>query len=262
LEDIIVPSFSKKSVSKLKLSRLLRLRSLFYTKYEKRLAASIKHMVGSKPFNLVLYKLAIKHASASEESINGMKISNERLEYLGDAILGAVVAEFLFIKFPFRDEGFLTETRSRMVNREALNQIALKIGLSKIIEEEYKGRNLSSHKSLYGDALEAMVGAVYLDRGYHFCKKFILKRIIIHFDLDSIINTTSNFKSKVIEWSQKESIEVDFRTVSVSGNQRFKEFAVDLYINNEIVATGKGATKKKAEQEAAKNACEILNIAV
>lgn len=246
----------------MKLSRLLRLRSLFYTPYEKKLAASIKHMVGSKPFNLSLYKLAIKHAAAAEETVNGIKISNERLEYLGDAILGAVVAEFLFIKYPFRDEGFLTETRSRMVNREALNQIAIKLGLSKIIEEEYRGKNVGTHKSIYGDALEAMVGAVYLDRGYGFCKKFILRRIIIHFDLDAIINTTTNFKSKVIEWSQKENSTVDFRTVSIEGSQRFKEFVVELLINNEPIATGKGATKKKAEQEAAKNACEILNIAV
>lgn len=155
-------------------------------------------MVGSKPFNLRLYKLAIKHASVANESINGLKISNERLEYLGDAILGAVVAEFLFIKFPYRDEGFLTETRSRMVNREALNEIAIKIGLSKVIEKEFKGKNLNAHKSIFGDTLEALVGAVYLDRGYHFCKKFILKRIIIHFDVDGIITTTTNFKSKII----------------------------------------------------------------
>jgi ribonuclease-3 len=219
-------------------------------------------MVGSKPFNLSLYKLAIKHAAAAEETVNGIKISNERLEYLGDAILGAVVAEFLFIKYPFRDEGFLTETRSRMVNREALNQIAIKLGLSKIIEEEYRGKNVGTHKSIYGDALEAVVGAVYLDRGYEFCRRFILRRIIIHFDLDSIINTTTNFKSKVIEWAQKENSTVDFKTVSIDGSQRFKEFVVELLINNEPVATGKGATKKKAEQEASKNACEILNIAV
>ncbi|MCL6260978.1 ribonuclease III [Aquiflexum sp. TKW24L] len=219
-------------------------------------------MVGSKPFNLTLYKLAIKHASAAEESINGMKISNERLEYLGDAILGAVVAEFLFNKYPYRDEGFLTETRSRMVNREALNQIAMKIGLSKIISEEYKGKNLSSHKSLYGDALEAIVGAVYLDRNFDFCKNFILKRIIIHFDLDNIISTTTNFKSKIIEWSQRENSEVDFKTIAISGEQRFKEFIVELHVNKQLLATGKGATKKKAEQEAAKNGCEILNIAV
>ena len=219
-------------------------------------------MVGSKPFNLSLYKLAIKHASVAEETVNGLKISNERLEYLGDAVLGAVVAEFLFIKFPFRDEGFLTETRSRMVNREALNHIAIKIGLSKVIEQEMKGKNFNSHKSIYGDALEALVGAVYLDRGYKFCKRFILRRILIHFDVDGIISTTTNFKSKIIEWSQKESKEVDFRVVSISGNQRFKEFLIDLYVSGQLCASGKGQTKKKAEQEAAKNACEKLNIAI
>jgi ribonuclease III len=246
----------------LKLSRLLRLQALFYNKNEKRLATAIKHMVGSKPFNLSLYKLAIKHVSVAEESINGFKISNERLEYLGDAVLGAVVAEFLFIKFPYRDEGFLTETRSRMVNREALNQIAIKIGLAKVVDNEYRGKNLSSHKSIYGDTLEAIVGAVYLDRGYKFCKKFILKCIIIHFDVDDIISTTSNFKSKIIEWSQKENKEVDFKTISVTGNQRFKEFHVQLFMGGEPIAEGKGPTKKKAEQEAAKNACEKLNIAI
>ena len=219
-------------------------------------------MVGSKPFNLSLYKLAIKHVSVAEETINGFKICNERLEYLGDAVLGAVVAEFLFLKFPYRDEGFLTETRSRMVNREALNQIAIKIGLAKVVNNEYKGRNLSSHKSIYGDTLEAIVGAVYLDRGYKFCKKFILKCIIIHFDVDDIISTTSNFKSKIIEWSQKENKEVDFKTISVTGNQRFKEFHVQLIVGGEPISEGKGPTKKKAEQEAAKNACEILKIAI
>ncbi|MCH7396699.1 ribonuclease III [Belliella sp. DSM 107340] len=246
----------------MRLSRLLRLQALLYNKNEKRLAASIKHMVGSKPFNLSLYKLAIKHASVAEESINGLKISNERLEFLGDAVLGTIVAEFLFIKFPYRDEGFLTETRSRIVNREALNQIAVKIGLAKLINEEMRGRNINAHKSIYGDTLEALVGAIYLDRGYAFTKNFILKRIIIHFDVDDIINTTTNFKSKLIEWSQKESKEIDFELVSVSGNQRFKEFLVQIIIKGEPVAEGKGPTKKKAEQEASKNACEKLNIPI
>lgn len=246
----------------MKLSRLLRLQALFYNKNEKRLATAIKHMVGSRPFNLSLYKLAIKHVSVAEENINGFKISNERLEYLGDAVLGTVVAEFLFLKFPYRDEGFLTETRSRIVNREALNQIAIKIGLAKVVNNEYKGKNLSSHKSIYGDTLEAIVGAVYLDRGYKFCKKFILKCIIIHFDVDDIISTTSNFKSKIIEWSQKENKEVDFKTISVTGNQRFKEFHVQLFVGGDQLSEGKGPTKKKAEQEASKNACEKLNIAI
>lgn len=246
----------------MKLSRLLRLRGIFYTKKDKRLAASIKHMAGSKPFNLALYKLAIKHSSVSDEYVNGLKISNERLEYLGDAVLGAVIAEFLFIKFPYRDEGFLTETRSRMVNREALNQIAIKIGLAKLISESYEGRNLNAHKSIFGDSLEALIGAIYLDRGYKFCKKFILKRIVIHYDVDEIINTTTNFKSKIIEWAQKENKEVEFKMVSMTGNQRFKEFLVEIWIENESTASGKGNTKKKAEQEASKNACEKLAIQI
>ncbi|UJP67136.1 ribonuclease III [Mongoliitalea daihaiensis] len=219
-------------------------------------------MAGSKPFNLALYKLAIKHASVSDEYINGLKISNERLEYLGDAILGAVIAEFLFLKFPYRDEGFLTETRSRMVNREALNHIAIKIGLAKLISESYEGRNLGTHKSIFGDSLEALIGAIYLDRGYKFCKKFILKRIVIHYDVDEIINTTTNFKSKIIEWAQKESKDVEFKMVSMTGNQRFKEFLVEIWIENESLAFGKGNTKKKAEQEASKNACEKLAIQI
>jgi ribonuclease-3 len=239
---------------------LLRFRSILYNKNEKRLATSIKHMVGSKPFNLSLYKLAIKSAAIADDSIKGLKISNERLEYLGDAVLGTIVAEFLFQKFPYRDEGFLTETRSRMVNREALNQIAVKIGLAKVIEEEFKNKSVYGHKSLFGDTLEALVGAVYLDRGFYFCKKFVLSRIVIHFDIDDIISTTSNFKSKVIEWGQKESKEIEFRLMSMSGAQRFKEFEVILIVNQEEIASGKGATKKKAEQEAAKSACEKLNI--
>ncbi|WP_241350092.1 ribonuclease III [Belliella filtrata] len=246
----------------MRLSRLLRLQALLYNKNEKRLAASIKHMVGSKPFNLALYKLAIKHASVADESINGLKLSNERLEFLGDAFLGAIVAEYLYLKFPYRDEGFLTETRSRIVNREALNQIAIKIGLAKLINEELKNKNVIGNKSINGDTLEAIIGAIYLDRGYRFTKKFILKRIIIHFDVDNIISTTSNFKSKLIEWAQKESKDIEFKLLSVNGSQRFKEFEIEIIVENKVVTTGKGATKKKAEQEASKNACEILNIPI
>ena len=110
--------------------------------------------------------------------------------------------------------------------------------------------------------MEALIGAIYLDRGYAFTKKFILKRIIIHFDVDDIISTTSNFKSKLIEWAQKESREIDFKLVSVTGSQRFKEFLIEIIVNENCVAEGKGATKKKAEQEASKNACEKLNIPI
>ncbi|MEX2595153.1 MAG: ribonuclease III [Anditalea sp.] len=246
----------------MKIIRLLGLQKLIYSKKDKRLAASIKLIVGSKPLNLSLYKLAFKHSSTAEETKSGIKISNERLEFLGDAVLGTIVAEHLFQKFPYRDEGFLTETRSRIVNREALNQVGLKIGLAKIVESELSYKGFYSYKSIYGDTLEALVGAVYLDRGYYFCKKFVYNRIIVpYFDLDDIINTTINFKSKVIEWAQKDNHAIDFILKSASKSQRFKEFVVELNIDGEVCTEGKGATKKKAEQEAAKNACEKLNLA-
>lgn len=219
-------------------------------------------IIGRKPLNLSLYRLALTPSSLGEETSTGFKISNERLEFLGDAILGSVVAEYLFKKFPYRDEGFLTETRSKLVNRETLNDIGIKIGLKKTLDQVVSNRQFTGNKSLFGDILEAFLGAVYLDRGYAFTQKLILNRILIHMDLDGMISTVTNYKSKIIEWSQKESKSIDYKVLQINGNQRFKEFVVELNIDGESVAQGKGSTKKKAEQEASKNACDILNLAV
>jgi ribonuclease-3 len=218
-------------------------------------------MLGSKPFNLSLYKLSLTPAGLGEETTKGFRISNERLEFLGDAILGSVVAEYLFLKYPYRDEGFLTETRSKLVNRESLNKTGIKIGLKKILEIEIGERNFTGNKSLFGDILEAFIGAVYMDKGYVFTKSFILNRILLHMDLDDMIATTTNYKSKIIEWSQKFNKQIEYQVLTINGNQRFKEFVVALQVENEQIAQGKGSTKKKAEQEASKNACEILKIA-
>jgi ribonuclease-3 len=179
---------------------------------------------------------------------------------LGDAILGAVIAEYLFKKYPYRDEGFLTETRSKLVNRETLNEVGIKIGLKKTLQQVVDNRQFVGNKSLYGDILEAFLGAVYLDRGYAFSKKLILQRILIHLDLEGMVTTVSNHKSKVIEWSQREGNQVEFQVVQVNSNQRYKEFVVAIVVNGESLAQGKGETKKKAEQEASKNACEQLQI--
>jgi ribonuclease-3 len=218
-------------------------------------------MTGSKPFNLSLYKLALTPAGLGEETSRGFRISNERLEFLGDAFLGAVIAEHLFQKFPYRDEGFLTETRSKLVNRESLNETGIKIGLKNILVQEIGDRSFTANKSLYGDMLEAFLGALYMDKGYKFTKKFILSRILLHVDLDGMITTTTNYKSKIIEWSQKENKKAEYQVVKINGNQRYREFVVVLQINDAEIAQGKGSTKKKAEQEASKNACEILKIA-
>ncbi|MDX5339229.1 MAG: ribonuclease III [Cyclobacteriaceae bacterium] len=217
-------------------------------------------MIGRKPLNLSLYRLALTPAGLGEESHQGFRISNERLEFLGDAVLGTVIAEYLFKKFPFRDEGFLTETRSKLVNRETLNTVGIKIGLKNTLELVIDSRQFTGNKSLYGDVLEAFLGAVYLDRGYQFSKKLILSRILIHMDLEGMISTVSNYKSKIIEWSQKESKTTEYKVIQVNGNQRFKEFVVELIVDGETIAKGKGPTKKKAEQDASKNACEDLGL--
>ncbi|HWZ21711.1 MAG TPA: ribonuclease III domain-containing protein, partial [Cytophagaceae bacterium] len=142
------------------------------------------------PDNSSLYKLAISHSSVAKENSSGTKNSYERLEYLGDSVLGTVVAEYLFKKFPYKNEGFLTDIRSRIVNRESLNKVGKKMGLNRIVE--YSGKVNLSHKSLYGDVLEALVGAVYLDKGFYPCREFILTKILEHhFDIEEVVTNTS-----------------------------------------------------------------------
>jgi ribonuclease-3 len=243
-----------------KLFQRLGIHSLFFSAKDKRLATSIQLILGSKPLNLSLYRLALTPSGLGEETDKGFRKSNERLEFLGDAILGAVIAEYLFKKYPYRDEGFLTETRSKLVNRETLNEVGIKIGLKKTLQQVVDNRQFVGNKSLYGDILEAFLGAVYLDRGYAFSKKLILQRILVHLDLEGKVSTVSNHKSKVIEWSQREGNQVEFQVVEVKNNQRYKEFVVAIVVNGESLAKGKGETKKKAEQDASKNACEQLQI--
>lgn len=204
----------------------------------------------------------MRHSSAGTEERKGYIESNERLEYLGDAVLSMVVAEFLFTKFPFKDEGFLTEIRARIVNRESLNKLAKTIGLKELIE--FNGvtrRGSQSFKSIYGDALEALIGAVFLDRGYSFCRKFILKKLIIpHFDLDLLINTDTNFKSKIIEWSQKENRDVKFKVNESKSEKNIKKFEAWVVVDDKPLTQGYGLSKKKAEQNAAEKSCQLLNI--
>ena len=208
-----------------------------------------------------MYQLAFRHTSASRETaIKGFRESNERLEYLGDAVLGMVVAEFLFTKYPYKDEGFLTEIRSRIVNRETLNQIARKLGLDGLIEYDGNRRGMSPRSSMYGDALEAFVGAIYLDKGFRFTRKFILKKLLTHYDLEDIIQNNVNFKSLIIEWAQREGKEIRFEVLEEKGNRHHREFISQLFVEEEAFTIGNGFTKKKAEQAAAEKACEQLEL--
>lgn len=226
---------------------------------DRQFSEAITTLVGSPPFNLDLFKLASLHSSVGKVSKEGFKESNERLEFLGDAILSMVIAEYLFKKFPFENEGFLTEIRSRIVKRDTLNKLARKLGIPNLVELHDK--NQKKGNSIYGNALEAVIGAVYLDRGYAFCKQFILNRIVDqHLNLKNIIHTDSNYKSKIIEWAQKENKEVIFESVSLSDEEAMNKFEVMLSIDGAQVSTGTGSSKKRAEQQAALRACEMLKL--
>lgn len=227
-------------------------------KEEQKLTAAIRNITGFTPSNLALYKLATLHTSRAKET-NGFRESNERLEYLGDAVLGAAVADYLFKKYPFKDEGFLTEIRSRMVNRDSLNQLARKLGINHIVLFDQKNTQLQ--QVVLGNTLEAIIGAVYLDKGYLRCKKFVIDKLIQpHFDLEVVVQTNTNHKSRVIEWTQRQNKSVRFETIEVKKHKNQKEFAVQVFINDEAQGTGYGYTKKKAEQDAAMKTCEKLNI--
>jgi ribonuclease-3 len=217
----------------------------------------IKNLLGFWPGNIRLYELAFTHSSVAREIREGVKDSNERLEFLGDAVLGAVVAEFLFAKFPFRDEGFLTEMRSRIVNRTYLNKLAIKIGLDKLIQYDASHR---MYKSICGDTFEALIGAVYLDKGYDFTSKLIRDRIIrFHVDLDELEQQELNFKSRLINLAQRNRQSIVFDAREEVGNERQKRYHVTLFIDEKPVAEGIGYSKKAAEQAASEQAWIIVN---
>lgn len=227
---------------------------------DRTLVRAVAGIIGSTPDNFRLYKLALTHTSFARQNAAGKHETNERLEFLGDAVLGAVVAEHLFNKFPYEDEGFLTEIRSRIVNRESLNYIALKIGLNLLVKVDSSNHG-SRHKSVNGNALEALVGAIYLDKGYDNTRRFILSKILKpHVDLHSLVTTTINFKSKLIEWAQSQNKEIRFDIVKRKQQGNTTEFTSEVYIGNEPIATGVGLSKKKADQAAAEKGLAALKL--
>ncbi len=234
-----------------------------YSKEDKALAEAIQQIVGKYPVRLALYKLALSHSSASRQhATSTFRESNERLEYLGDAVLGAIVAEYLFKKYPFEEEGFLTEIRSRIVNRETLNEVARKLKIDELIKHDHSRKYLGTHRSMNGDALEAIVGAVYLERGFAFCKDFVVNRLIHNFyDLNQVITNNKNFKSTLLEWSQKEGEKLQFELVKeINSRNGYREFVVELVISNGMTIRANGLSKKKAEQSAAEKACIELGL--
>lgn len=225
---------------------------------DKDLREALKNIFGYNPGNLALYKLALRHRSAASPLTNGFKHSNERLEYLGDAVLGSIIADFLFKKFPFKEEGFLTEMRSRIVSRTNLNLLSRKLGLDKLVQTSREG-NISA-SSILGDAFEALIGAIYLDKGYRFTQKILINQIIgCHLDLDELLNKEINFKSKIIEWSQKEKKTADFVLVKeLENGKKNRIYVINLLVDGEVLGMGQDFSIKKAEQKAASQAWEKI----
>jgi ribonuclease-3 len=218
-------------------------------------------LLGFVPGNLSLYRLAFRHKSVATNVKKGIKNSNERLEFLGDAVLGSVVAEVLFKLYPYEDEGFLTELRSKIVNRGNLNQLARKLGFEELIQYDNRMVNSTRQGSLLGDAFEALIGAVYLDKGYDFTKNFLINHIIkSHIDIHKLEQTETNFKSKLIEWCQRHGKDITFELIENKEGESNKLFTVQAIIEGEIMGSGKEFNKKNAEKLAAEKACEALAI--
>jgi ribonuclease III len=214
----------------------------------------LKKILGFRPGNLKLYEIAFIHRSASITLPNGKKANNERLEYLGDAVLDAILSEYLFEKFPDANEGFLTKIRSRIVNRDVLNQLAVSMGINKILISNVS--SVHPTKNLYGDALEALIGSVFLDKGFKKTKKLFIRNVLNKYlDMSVIVNTDTDYKSLVFEWVQKHKSNLIF-TFNEEYDAHLKKsiFKTTLIIDKVELGQGHGSSKREAEQEASNQA--------
>ncbi|MBQ2186002.1 MAG: ribonuclease III [Bacteroidaceae bacterium] len=225
---------------------------------DKELYRSFYDMMGFYPHHIQHYKQALMHKSVSMKNEKGRPLNNERLEFLGDAILGAVVGDIVYQRFQGKREGFLTNARSKIVQRETLGKVATKVGLSKLIQTN---GSFHSHNSyIEGNALEALIGAIYLDRGYDYCMLFVKKQILGHvLNLDKMVQQEANFKSKLLEWNQKNRVQLEYRLVK----ETHEENGTPIFLSQVILegiecGKGKGYSKKESHQIASKETLMAL----
>ena len=233
------------------------LRRLFNSGFsnEKELAKQIRTMIGVRPDNIHIYKIAFQHKSLLNETDQDLE-SNERLEFLGDAILNSIVAEYLFKKYPHKNEGFMTKMRSKIVKRRTLNNIAENMQLD-ILLREYNTTKISH--SMLGNAFEALIGAIYLDKGYKRTKVYVITDILQqHLNLEELEQTDDNYKSQLLEWCQKTGHSIDYEVTEKFKLRNRDKFRVQVLIDGESVATGEGFNKKGAEQRASKIAMHSM----
>jgi ribonuclease-3 len=208
-------------------------------------------VLGFVPGNILIYKLAFSHKSSQNEK-SVLSQNNERLEYLGDAVLGTIVAEYLFKKYPDSNEGFLTKMRSKIVKRKTLNRIGDKMELDGVLQE-FNNTRLS--RSMLGNAVEALVGAIYLDSGYAFTQKYIVENILRRYlDIHELENYDDNYKSQLLEWCQKNGKTISYKLISRYKYEKRDRFKVGVFVNNQRIATADDFNKKSAEQAASEKA--------
>jgi len=234
---------------------LIPIKNIFKRGSEKNisLTLSLKKIIGFKPGKCVYYEKAFTHRSTNRIDELGNPISYERLEFLGDSVLSAVIAHYLFDKTPGEDEGYLTKMRSKVVSREHLNEIGKELELSSLM---YTKIPLSQFgENIHGNLFEALTGAVFLDKGYNTCERFIYKTVIHpHINIESLEGKIISYKSFIIEWCQKEKKTFYFEGIEDSGKDQLKHFSVKLRINGTTVAKARATSKKKAEEKASKRA--------
>ena len=225
---------------------------------DKELYLSLRQIIGFYPHDIGYYKLALMHKSMFKRNAKGKPVNNERLEFLGDAILDATVGDIVYRHFPGKREGFLTNTRSKLVQRETLNRLAQEMGINQLILSN--GRSSSHNSYMGGNAFEALVGAIYLDRGYDACMKFMRKRILTQMiNIDKVAYKEVNFKSKLIEWSQKNRVRIDFRVLSQEKDKTGSPvFKYQVMLETVEGCTGTGFSKKESQQMASKLTLERL----
>ena len=214
---------------------------------------SLSKILDFKPTNLDIYKEAFTHSSLHKKTNTGRYISYERLEYLGDAMLGAIIAAYLYEELPFATEGELTKMRSKIVSRTNLNAIGDSLNLIQLVKSNIPESNIGDN--IHGNVFEAFIGAIYDDKGYHVCKKFVYAKIIKPYvNLEQLAGKITSYKSFLIEWFQKNKMYYKLVSFEDTGNNKKIHFSVKLYVNDELIAKGRGTSKKKAEEIASKRA--------
>jgi ribonuclease-3 len=213
----------------------------------------LNEILGYKVKNKSLYLKAFTHRSMNIRDEEGNALNYERLEFVGDAMLSAVIAAYLFEEVPHGDEGYLTKMRSKVVSREHLNELGKELKLIDLVESRIPKSNFGNN--IHGNLFESLVGAIYLDKGYHYCEKFIYKRIIKpHVDIETLEGRVISYKSLLIEWCQKEKKTFDYNVYEDTGNDELKHFSVKLSIDDKVIAKARATSKKKAEEKASKRA--------